>query len=161
MTSHRITRCKHCLISYTYQTSGAPAHWYADQSNSSDYCKDCWSAIKSTLKSIPVKCEKFFEDVTDEDELKRVFEREEYNKENPVRLFGDKGPVVQEVGSSTYKISNRKITDSSYEVIVNLEGVKYRIRKWRNGSEPTKVIRPMERNLKTGEEKPWIEYTRY
>jgi hypothetical protein len=55
-------------------------------------------------------------------------------------------------------MSKNKVTDSSYEVIVDIKGVKYRVRRWRNESEPVKVIRPMERNLETSRERPWVEY---
>lgn len=158
MTRHILTRCEHCSVVYTVQTSGQKADWYNDQSDSSTYCKDCWAAVCEALSRIPKRCEKFFEEVTDDDELKKVFDKKQHDKENPKRLFGPGGPIVREVGGSMFRMDGRKAVATMHSTVVRLESVRHSIERWSDGSEPAKVVREMERDLRTKVERPWKDY---
>lgn len=158
MTSHRYKRCKHCQAVFVYQSSGQPVNFDSDQSDSSTYCKSCWAAVCEALSAIPVRAEKFYVDVDDPTERNAVFDKEKYDRENPKRLFGDKGPIVCEVGGSLFKMAGNKVTATMHQTIVYVDRVRYMIERWSDDSKPVKIVRTMERDLKTKSEKPWIEY---
>lgn len=157
MTRHVHIRCRNCNTVYPYQTSGRKVSWYSNQSDSDRYCKDCWAVVVEALKAIPKKFVRVYTEVTDDAEKKRVYEREKEVEANPPKLMG---LPIREVGSSTVRHDPEtgKMSVATRTFPVNLDGVRYLIRRTYGDEKPDVIERETERNVETGAEKPWRNY---
>ena len=155
MTRHTYTRCRHCSAVFVFQSSGQKVNWYPDQSDSSDYCKLCWAVVCAALEPIPRRCESFYEDVTDQADLDKVFAKEDHDKEHPKMFMG---MPVREVGGSLFKMEGNKVVATMHATVVYVDTVRHSIERWSDDSKPVKVVRMMERDTQTGKTQPWKKY---
>lgn len=149
MTTHRIHRCIHCRAVYSLQTSGP-----GSDKGSASYCPDCHSVVLAALQAVPVRFERETEKVTDQEAICLVLAEMERLKVDPPRLFGT--PIFSYVPGL-----HRRTIDGSWESetvsCVTLGGVRYLVARW-PGEDPPRVSRFVEKNVETGETKPWRDY---
>lgn len=144
-------RCIHCRTVYAYQASG----WCAiGQLNDPKYCRDCRGAILDALDNVPVKFEKVWVE-TDEKTFDELLALREVNlksqaEQYPDRIFGER------ITASLYDMKDPGNRYVSY--VVKCDGVDYHIEMWSNDPNSKKVSKECERNLETGEIRPWRNY---
>jgi len=144
MTTQVIYRCQHCLIEYIYYPSGCP--YTQTRLNDNRYCPDCKQAVSDVLKNVPLKVERFtkpYERMTLEELKERV------KKER-------KGQLFQRVASPLFDMKdpdNRNISGW-----VRIDGLDIFYSYWTK-KDDYRIEVEMERNLETGEERPWKEIT--
>lgn len=78
MTTHRLKRCGHCLVRYSYQSSG---HGCMRPLNDDRYCPTCKGVIKRALSDVPPKIKHSWEP-TDEVTLEQLQEWESLNEQD-------------------------------------------------------------------------------
>lgn len=156
MTRHVTKRCRHCEVTYPYQTSGPPVNWYENQSPSDRYCKDCWAVIKEALSQVPIRVKQEYMVVGDPEVIQEVLDQERELKENPPKFLG---MPIREVGSPLFKLDDKgRMRVSSRTIPVRLDGVRFIIDRSYDG-KPDVIRRPMEVDVETGRIKgPWKDY---
>lgn len=150
MTSHHMKRCVHCQVVYAYQASGSGC---GRAENDDRYCPDCQGVVLEALKAIPLRMQQFTQVVTDQEEIKRVIAQHKRlsAKPPPDSMF----PKMRQIRPGLFKHKDGDIVDVMDVFVIHLNGVEYDLQLWRKGSEPVKVTKTMERDLKTGRETTW------
>ena len=70
---------------------------------------------------------------------------------------GEGIPIAQ-YGSSLFKMDGTKIVDTMHTAIFSFDGKKYHVSVWHHGAHPPEIKVEMERNIGTGELRPWRSY---
>lgn len=144
-------RCVHCQTVYTYQESG----WCViGVLNDPKHCRDCKSAILDALDKVPVKYERVWVE-TDEltfDELQSIREicLERERRQYPNRVIGER------MVAPLYNLKDPENRHVSH--IVRCDDVDYLIEMWSKDPDSKSVKKECERNIETGEIRPWRNY---
>lgn len=96
---HIICRCKNCQTQYTYCTYGNGPKYGTNEGCTGEYCAECANAIAEALHKIPRKYTGIRQQITDPDELERIYSifekcKEKYYNQRTIhmaRLIGDLG----------------------------------------------------------------------
>lgn len=150
MTTHRMRRCHHCMVTYAYQSSGPDCH---EETNDRDYCPECKAVIVEALRTVPRRVEQFWEVVTGK-EADQVLEKKKQNEEDVARRRAAGQIIGVRIGMPLFDLQSGA---SSSCVFVHLDGVEYTVTTWSDDREPARVHRSMERDLQTGKTRPWYD----
>jgi hypothetical protein len=149
MTTHRLTRCKHCNKKYAYQGSGEGCF---REDNDKRYCPSCMKRINKVLKKIPIYSKKIWvetNDLTKEEFYDFQNKRLEESKNDPYKLpivrIGAGGSIVEGSGLEMKLVDQEKI---DFEIIDDKE---YCCSSWKNGYKPDNITVAKEQVVKTGE----------
>jgi len=151
MTMHTTRRCRHCQVRYSYQVSG----WSPNPDNRDDYCTGCSRVIREALAHVPLRVEKVWVEAAPSTyPTAPVLHDEETRRIEELRAAGVL--VGRRVGIPLYDLDDLSNTNIVGFARINAVWVSYSF--WANDPEGTSVVKvPMERDLETGEETPWIE----
>ena len=148
MTSFKYSRCKHCNIKYEYLASG-----YSENFTHTDslYCPECSKAISDALEKIPVKFRAEWVDTYDVtvSELKEYRKKylEEEKKKYPNRILGER------IVAPLFYLPDLENKHSVF--VIEYLGKTYLVENWSKTPELNSVRILMEKNMMTGELKPW------
>jgi len=152
MTTHRRRRCAHCQALYSHQSSGPGS----DGLNNEIWCPDCMAVVNAALKSVPVAVERFSEVVTGADRDAAILALHDLEVERAKKHAAGE-LVIRRVYAPLFYMDEGKITATKPHESVTIEGVSYMIGTWSDNREPQEVRREMERDLRTGETRPWVD----
>lgn len=148
MTTHRLRRCIHCQMTYSFQGSGPGC---LRDTNDGDYCPICKEVILKALSKVPIARERVWEKVTEEVKVEIIALKERQEQEQVERALAGK-LVVTRVAFPLFDsdlkatLSAHPVTQGDHEFLINI---------WSDDREPSSVCQAMEKNLITGELKPW------
>lgn len=150
MTSYADKRCAHCGTVYSFQASG---YGCMDDHNNARYCRECAKEVDEALAAvfsrIPVRFKKVWVETKDID-IETLLEHERKLDEETMRKGRIFGRRVDLPLWDAYDLSNSM--DAFY---VSYRNRDYRIERWTKTPERDKIEIAMEKNLETGELKPW------
>lgn len=158
MTSHAILRCRHCRVRYSYQTSG---YGCGDSQNSDIYCPECQINVLAALERILQKVEKTWVTITDQTQVAAVCASLAVEEAKPAANDSDslnRWPKMRRIFPELIKLDptgRMAIARTTTKEHV-LNGATYHIEEWSDGSG-TRVSVMVERDLKTGNTRPWRE----
>lgn len=138
MTTNRLQRCGHCGVTYAYITSG---HGCLESANDSRYCPDCAGVVLQALAKVPRKFERVWAPTT------------EVTLEELLRIERADTSLIRRVSMPLYDTSTWESDRSGF---VRREGVEYNYRFWPGRESEAVITREMEKNLETGELRPWV-----
>lgn len=155
MTSFRQKRCGHCRAPYACRMSGNGCQ---DPLNEGTYCPDCKRVVLEALIAVPPKFEKVIEPVDisfdmvkgwyDEDETQRASRRAEGQL------------VMRRLSMPLYDLDdpdNRYIA-GYVQGRGRWDAYLFQISYWTKRGDP-QVTTELEKNLQTGEIRPWRNYS--
>lgn len=158
MTSERYIRCSHCRSVYPCLMSGGPG--YVTNHTDGRYCPDCLEVVHKALAAVPPKFEHDWVEVTGEVPLERVlgWAREAREAREAARASGK--IVGERVAFPLFDLSGERQERSG---IVNgldeFAGRTFEFRYWQRRDsddiEDATIREEVERNLETGELRPW------
>jgi len=156
MTTHRQSRCIHCQVKYRYQASG-PIPPGGGRSNWGHFCDTCSDAISEALSAIPRRFENSWEKVKSwsvqdclDHEAKLLEEAKAKAKEE-----GRPFLPIHRVASPLFDLQDSSNHNRTNYVKMP-DGLTYLYSYWtKEGPEKGSVRVEMEKNLETGEMRPW------
>lgn len=157
MTSERYVRCSHCRVVYPCLMSGGPG--YVTNHTDPRYCPDCLDVVHKALASIPPKFECDWVEVS-EVSLEQVLAWKR-NQDAARQQLRSQGQLVGErVAFPLFDMTGERRERSG---IVRgqdeFAGRTFEFRYWvtQDDDTPTDVTirEEVERNLETGELRPW------
>lgn len=154
MTSHRYHRCEHCRAVYIYQSSGHPEGPLSDEGwdlNDGTHCPDCRETVIRALSAIPRRFQRVWEPTT-EVTLEALLEAERVVEEKAKDHEAEGKLVVRRVAFPLFNLENGSTSKQAY---VRLNRNLYLYQFWEGEEDQATITMEMEKNLQTGELKPW------
>ena len=151
VTTHRLRRCAHCRITYSYQSSGEGCQ---HPLNDGRYCPECMEVVLDALKGVPVRVECVWHP-TDEIDLDTLLEwdadLDKHVRENPLGC--------RRVSAPLFRMDGGDVTEKMRTALVpgrgEHKGKTFKFMFWPSKPEEAEVTVEMEHDLETGEMRPW------
>ena len=153
MTTHRLKRCQHCLVTYSYQSSG---YGCFEPTNDDRHCPECRAVILEVLKDVPRRFEKVWK-ATDEvtfEQLKEWerawdLEAEERGALQMRRIL----PGLFDMENPSNKHVLRCVSGRGF-----FQGKTYTYEYWTTKPDDVKIRVEAEVDLETGDTRPWKNF---
>lgn len=139
-------QCEHCRREYVYQSAGDALS--PGRSSSMQWCAGCHRAVRSALGAISPAVAEFWAPVTDAATLELV------------RVKAKEGTTIFGIPSREYVPGRFDLAtgDAEWVDVVRLNRRVYHMHTWTK-QETVEVLVKMQRDLETGAETEWIDYT--
>lgn len=139
-------RCEHCRRVYVYQSLGKAL--LPGRSSSVRWCAGCHRAVRDALGAISAAVVEFWAPVTDAATLELV------------RAKAKEGTTIFGIPSREYApgLINLATGDVEHVDVVRLNRRVYHMHTWTK-RETVEVLIKMQRDLETGVETEWIDYS--
>jgi len=165
VTTKRQRRCLHCFDVYVYTPSTYGEEF--PKFNHGSYCPVCWEVVETALKAVPRKRERTWVEVTDVS-FERLLEWEARRAVEPQPLQTGTGKTLNVVVGRPRRVFSPlfDLETGAHTIIRAVKGADafagrtFRYTRWSDDREPVKIEEEVERDLATGETRPWKNYPR-
>lgn len=145
-------RCTHCRDVYLIVLSG---HSPRTEHTDGRFCPDCLKVVQEALSKVPRKFEQVWEPTTDV-RVEQLLAMQSAG-ENAVRATG--GIVARRVSAPLFNLETGEVSKQGYvQGQDNFAGRHFHYRYWEGKEDEAEVTEEFERNLATGELRPWRNF---
>lgn len=143
----RHRRCAHCLDVYRYLLTG---HGCTDATNDPQYCPVCKAAVLEALRAVPRKYERVWIPTTEVDLPTLLRWEAEWDAERQ-----EVGLNVRRVAFPLFNLTTGERTRQGYVRSRAGQAAHYLYQYWPGREAEAEIKVEVERNLTTGETRPW------